>query len=329
MTRLRRCISSVMLCCTAWSAHALDLTLPVNSKETVSRNSTLDQEAVPIGPFTDGTLPVRIVEGPVTRRAYRIPSPGMTPFQILAPMRAQLEAAGYTVLLDCEAERCGGFDFRFGIDVLPAPNMYVNIRAFHFISASQPGTDAAVTLLSSTSSGAGYLQIVQIGSDSATVKIPRATQVPEPQTTTSQASASQPREPLTVDPEVSGDLVAQLEAQGRAVFRDLDFAVGATTLSSDVSPELAAIADLLKACPGLRIAVVGHTDTVGGLQANINISRARAQSVRSALINSFNAPADRIDAEGMGYLAPMASNLTSEGRDANRRVEVIVVSDDG
>ena len=170
---------------------------------------------------------------------------------------------------------------------------------------------------------------MQIGSDSATVNIPRATQVPEPQTTTSQASASQPREPLTVDPEVSGDLVARLEAQGRAVFRDLDFAVGATTLSSDVSPELAAIADLLKARPGLRIAVVGHTDTVGGLQANINISRARAQSVRSALINSFNAPADRIDAEGMGYLAPMASNLTSEGRDANRRVEVIVVSDDG
>ncbi|MEP4553568.1 OmpA family protein, partial [Tateyamaria sp.] len=94
-------------------------------------------------------------------------------------------------------------------------------------------------------------------------------------------------------------------------------------------PELATLAELLQARRGLRIAVVGHTDTEGGLQANINISRARAQAVRSALINTFNAPAAQIDAEGMGYLAPIASNLTPDGRDANRRVEVIVLSDDG
>lgn len=332
MTGLRRTISAVLLCCTPWPAYALDLTLPANATQTVSRNSTLDQEAVPIGPFADNTLPVLIVEGPVTRRAYRIASPGMTSFQILAPIREQLEAAGYEVLLDCETERCGGFDFRFGIDVLPAPNMYVNIRGFHFISAALPGTDSVVTLLSSASSGAGYLQIVQIGSDKATLSIPSAPQAPkpqtrEPQTAAPKAAAPQTSTPLTADPAAPGDLVAQLLGQGRVVLRDLEFAVGATKLSSAVSPELAAIADVLEARPGLRIAVVGHTDTEGGLQANINISRARARSVRSALISNFNAPAGRIEAEGMGYLAPIASNLTPQGRDANRRVEVIVISD--
>ncbi|MEP5633119.1 MAG: OmpA family protein [Tateyamaria sp.] len=324
MTKLARGISAILLIGAAWPVHALELILPANAVETESRDSTLDQEAVPTGPFADGTLPVRIVEGPVTRRAYRIPSSGMTSFQILAPIRTQLETAGYEVLLDCETDRCGGFDFRFGIDVLPAPGMYVNIRGFHFISAALSGTDSAVTLLASAASGAGYLQIVQIGSDKATVNISNVAVTLEPQ-----PPAAQSNVPRTTAPQTPGDLVTQLQTQGRAVLHDLDFAVGATTLSSTVNPELATLAELLQARRGLRIAVVGHTDTEGGLQANINISRARAQAVRSALINTFNAPAAQIDAEGMGYLAPIASNLTPDGRDANRRVEVIVLSDDG
>ena len=75
----------------------------------------------------------------------------------------------------------------------------------------------------------------------------------------------------------------------------------------------------------MRIALVGHTDTVGGLEANINVSRARARSVRQRLIESYGIAEERLDAEGMGYLAPVASNLTAEGRDQNRRVEVVLL----
>lgn len=48
------------------------------------------------------------------------------------PLRDQLIEAGYDVVLDCDQNTCGGFDFRFGTEVLPAPDMYVNIRAFRF-----------------------------------------------------------------------------------------------------------------------------------------------------------------------------------------------------
>ena len=80
--------------------------------------------------------------------------------------------------------------------------------------------------------------------------------------------------------------------------------------------------------PNLRVALVGHTDTVGGLDTNIALSRARAQSVRDRLISAFDADATRLDAEGMGYLSPIAPNLTEEGRRQNRRVEVILVREE-
>ncbi|WP_299722344.1 OmpA family protein [uncultured Tateyamaria sp.] len=290
---------------------ALELALPPNAQATASRDRALAQEAVPDGPYVDGNLSTRLFEGPITHRAYRIPSSGLTPLQILAPLRAQLDDAGYKVLLDCDDDRCGGFDFRFAINVLPAPNMYVNIRDYHFLSAETPDGKTAVALLASAAAGSGYLQVIQVGT--AQVVVPDVA----------------PSAPVAAPSPPTGDLAARLLRDGHAVLQTLDFAVGSTALSSSQSPELAAIAAIMQDRPALRIAVVGHTDTVGALEANIAVSRARAASVRTALINGYDVAPDRIEAGGMGYLAPIASNLSREGREANRRVEVVVIGEDG
>ena len=300
---------AALICCIAWPLCALDLTLPSGVSETASRDRTLAQEAVPEGPFENGNLPVRMFEGSVSSRAYRIPSSGLTPLQILSPLRAQLTEADYEVLLDCDQTICGGFDFRFALDVLPAPNMYVNIRDYHFLSAVSPDGEAAVTLLASAAAGAGYLQIVQIGT-SASIATPRRVET-QSDTATNDST-----------------LASRLLTDGSAILRSLEFQVGKTTLNGADVPELAQIAALMNERPGLRIAVVGHTDTMGGLEANIAVSRARAESVRQALINRYGVASDRIEANGMGYLAPVSSNLTAEGREANRRVEVMVVAED-
>ena len=69
-------------------------------------------------------------------------------------------------MLDCAALGCGGYDFRFEMEVLPAPNMYVNIRNFHVLTGlrkSQSGGDETITILASASSGASFVQIIQVG----------------------------------------------------------------------------------------------------------------------------------------------------------------------
>ncbi len=308
MGRARLCLTA-LLCLVAWPVAALDLTLPTGASETASRDRSLAQEVVPEGPIADGTLPTRMFEGPVSTRAFRIPSLGLTPLQILAPLRAQLQEAEYLVLLDCGQAVCGGFDFRFALDVLPAPNMYVNIRDYHFLSAVSADGQAAVTLLASAAAGAGYLQIVQVG---------------EPASIATQRPVAPPVAVIADN----GTVASRLLEHGRAVLRSLEFEVGKTTLNGEDVPELAQVAALMQERAGLRIAVVGHTDTAGGLEANIAVSRARAQAVRQALIDRYGVAPDRIEANGMGYLAPVASNLTSAGREANRRVEVIVVAED-
>lgn len=294
-----------ILALSATSAGALALDLPSNARETAARDSALESVGLPTGPYEADRLPSDVIEGAVQRRAYRLPTQGLTPLQMLAPLRAQLQSAGYEIVLDCDQVSCGGFDFRFAIDVLPAPGMYVNIRDYHYLSARTPDGDA-VMLLASAAESAAYLQVVTVG-------------VAEPVVVT---------RPAPVTPELSRDIGGVLLAQGFFVLESLEFAVGTTTLSDAPSPELEALAAMLQARPSLEIALVGHTDTIGALETNISVSRARAEAVRAKLVGAFDVNPDQVRAEGMGYLAPRANNLTEQGREANRRVEVIIVRDE-
>jgi outer membrane protein OmpA-like peptidoglycan-associated protein len=69
--------------------------------------------------------------------------------------------------------------------------------------------------------------------------------------------------------------------------------------------------------------VVGHTDNVGGYDSNLDLSRARAAAVVSALVKEYDINPQRLRASGVGFLAPVASNSSEEGRAKNRRVELL------
>jgi len=71
------------------------------------------------------------------------------------------------------------------------------------------------------------------------------------------------------------------------------------------------------------VVIVGHSDNQGTLDANLALSQRRAEAVRDALV-SRGVAAERLDARGVGFLAPVASNATEEGRARNRRVELVL-----
>ncbi len=229
----------------------------------------------------------------------------------MRPLRAQLVEAGFDLALDCAGEACGGFDFRFATETLPGPNMYVNIRAYHMVTGTKEAGGQVlevITLLASTSATSAYVQIIHAGGQGGSVG--------------GEASVRPTQEPGTL----RTGLITQLEAHGHAVLADLDFATGSTDLGPGPFQSLSQLAEFLQTQPAIRVALVGHTDTVGGLDPNIAISRNRARSVRQRLIDEFDVAPGRLDAEGMGYLSPVASNLSAAGRDQNRRVEVVLLS---
>lgn len=116
---------------------------------------------VPTDVFADGQIPAIDAEGFFLQQAWRLDAPGLTSLQLQRPLRRQIIEAGYSIMLDCAARECGGFDFRFNTPVLPAPDMFVDLRDYRFLSARKEGDDGLsdyVTVLVSQVSGSGYIQ---------------------------------------------------------------------------------------------------------------------------------------------------------------------------
>ena len=103
----------------------------------------------------------------------------------------------------------------------------------------------------------------------------------------------------------------------------LQFGLGSATLSPEALKKLRAMAGILKEYPDTRITVAGYTDLSGDTAANDALSRSRANSVRTYLLQQGIA-AERVDAVGWGESSPVASNDLHTGRSANRRVELEV-----
>jgi outer membrane protein OmpA-like peptidoglycan-associated protein len=295
------------------AALTLELPAPVLGEE--SRTEIPGSYALPTAAFDGAVVPSRVVEGALDQRAYQIDAPGLTTLAVLAPLRDQVTAAGYDVVFECEARSCGGFDFRFGTDVMPEPDMHVDLGDFRFLSAV--AGDEAVSILVSRSANAAYVQITRVtDAPQAAPATPTAIDLPDEVATPITAPSA---------PDASG-IGAALDDLGVAVLDDLVFASGAATLTEGNYPSLAAVAAWLQANPDGTIALVGHTDASGSLAANIALSERRAEAVAEVLIQTHGADRDRVLAKGVGFLAPRATNQTEDGRQKNRRVEVIVTS---
>jgi outer membrane protein OmpA-like peptidoglycan-associated protein len=104
---------------------------------------------------------------------------------------------------------------------------------------------------------------------------------------------------------------------------DVLFNTGKYSLLPGAREKLAKVAGILLAYPGLNIAVGGYTDNVGGDQFNQKLSEQRAGTVRDYLVQE-GVPGNTVTATGFGNTLPVASNNNAAGRQANRRVELVV-----
>ncbi len=105
--------------------------------------------------------------------------------------------------------------------------------------------------------------------------------------------------------------------------QDILFDTDSATLTGSMTNDLRAIAGSINNYPNTTVNVVGHADNTGAAAYNQSLSEARARSVASVLTSAGVSPA-RIRSIGRGEDAPVASNLTAEGRRQNRRVEIII-----
>jgi outer membrane protein OmpA-like peptidoglycan-associated protein len=107
---------------------------------------------------------------------------------------------------------------------------------------------------------------------------------------------------------------------------DVLFKTGSYELLAGARERLAKISGLVLAYPGLHLDVEGHTDSVGGDEYNMQLSQHRAQAVRDYLVQQ-GVPDSAVASRGLGKAGPVATNDTPEGRQQNRRVELVLTGE--
>jgi outer membrane protein OmpA-like peptidoglycan-associated protein len=298
------------------------LTLPEGAERTAARFEPLASYNLPLGIWRSTSFPARLIEGRFTQTAWRIKGNTDSTLRLLRPLRAQIEAAGYSVVFECETDVCGGFDFRFAMEILPEPEMHVDLGDFRYLAArrGQGATAEFLALLVSRSPSSGFVHLTQI--------YPLAADLDSVISPGEQAPETWP-EPAPSETKPSPGFVgfaSELESSGRVVLDDLAFEIGSATLNAGRFASLSALAAYLATNPARKVVLVGHTDALGALEPNVALSRRRAEAARERLISDYGVNPSQLGAEGAGWLAPRASNLTAEGRAKNRRVEVVLTS---
>jgi OOP family OmpA-OmpF porin len=275
-----------------------------------------DEFILALGPAvrnSDGTKVPReqvVLEGQITRILYRGPD-DRSSLEILRNYQSALEAAGFEILYSCGSDCGNNFAMLlYGPMETRIMNTKTSGSAFdlpqdvRYLAAkmSDSSRTVHVSLLTAFDNGFGklskrpvtLLQIIESKAmDTGMVK---------------------------VDAEAIGE---EIDATGHMAIYGVHFDTNSAKIKAESAPVLAEIAKLLNSRLSLNILVVGHTDNQGTYEYNMNLSSQRANSVARYLAEQHRIDQDRMRSAGVGFLAPVATNDTPDGRAKNRRVELV------
>lgn len=118
------------------------------------------------------------------------------------------------------------------------------------------------------------------------------------------------------------DKYKKIVTEGKFITHGILFDVNKASIKPESTGSLKEITTLMKAHPDLQFEIDGHTDSDGNPDANLQLSRQRADAVKAALVD-MGVDAGRLTTKGFGASKPMDTNGTAEGKANNRRVEFI------
>lgn len=121
------------------------------------------------------------------------------------------------------------------------------------------------------------------------------------------------------------DLRRKLLADGKISTNGILFESGSANIQPMSMGVIRQIYQVLQQDKSLKLKIVGHTDSDGDDQKNMQLSQKRAASVKNALVSIYNISSDRLTTEGKGETQPIGDNGSVEGKAQNRRVEFIKI----
>lgn len=262
---------------------------------------TFDSYTMPTGKATGrGKLAAsETLEGRVTEVRYRI-SAERTTLEVMRNYIDAFEAKGFQTLFACADDACGGRDFNH-VAGAGKTGFQETPKGQRYLAGKRDNLHASVYVVKNYSVGGPTKDMVNV----------RVVTV---------ETEAMDSELVTVD---ASQMQQSIDATGHVAVYGILFDTDSATLLPESRAAVAEVAKLLDANSGLQLHVVGHTDSQGSLEHNMDLSRRRAQAVVAELTGNHGIDGSRLLANGVASLAPVASNATGEGRTKNRRVEMV------
>jgi len=273
------------------------------------KNTKWDSYPLPVS-LTDNkfhwTDPLRL-EGHVIRTQYST-SLENNPAFILKNFEAAFNKAGFKIIMvkNGDAELGSGRDF-FSNYYLEGRKLLLN--KFGYISTFRPTEGAQSYIAAKTNDGKNDIYVaIYIA---AFTKVTLITQdiIEVESAATGMVTATSLKEGITLN--------------GHIALEGIFFDSGSSTIKAESAQALNNISEYLKANPGSKFFIVGHTDNTGTFEANTKLSEDRAKAVMAELTTKYAVKSDQLKAFGMASLSPVTSNDTEQGKAKNRRVEIV------
>ncbi|WP_298434483.1 OmpA family protein [Ottowia sp.] len=290
-----------------------------------------DELRLPVSrPVDKGGEPVapKVLEARGQRSSlqYLVP-PGRSPLEVLRNYQQAYKAQGFETVYECAGPACGASDVSlhgFDLGRLLVPANYASAIGDNSPAACAGGAfvgDLRYAVLQNKASGGAMALMswkpgnVSAYCDEAAFKKHASVFLVRVQP---QARAQ------TMETLSASELGQSLTATGKVAVYGILFDTNKSDIKPESRPSLEQIGALMKQNPGIRLHVVGHTDNVGGFDANLGLSKRRAEAVAAALTKDFGVTRERLTANGVASLAPVQSNADEAGRARNRRVELVL-----
>ena len=272
----------------AVQGHPLIPPYPGSTAGPPAKSVDFEEFDIPTGPTKDRKFTaVERVEGKMTSFYYGRPK-DRSQLEIFRNYESALKTAGFEVLFTCTGPACGA---------------QINHPPLGYIPSGAEGRYLAAKL--ARPEGDVYVAMHVQPLDTRFVVVetkPMATGLVK----------------------ISADALAKdINSTGHVAVYEILFDTGRADVKPESGAALAEIARMLDQSPTLTLHVVGHTDNVGALAQNLDLSRRRAAAVVAALTATHKVAPARLRADGVGPLAPVASNDNDAGRAKNRRVELV------
>lgn len=260
------------------------------------RVKDFDATEIQAAPFKGGKpADARRLEGRITRIAYRTGGDASI-LEVARNFENQLAKAGFETLIACDTKACGGLAFSRALDVLPIPRMMVDGFNYRYYAGrkAEGGRETYASLVVSKNNKNIFAQLT--------------------------VAALGAMDDKMVD---AAEMAKGLGEKGHIALYGIYFDTDKAVLKPESKPTLDEIAKLLRGQPKLEVVIVGHTDSQGSYDYNMKLSRRRAEAVAAELVGAYKIAKARLRTAGVGYLAPVGSNATDDGRALNRRVELV------